>query len=58
MYYRSAMNLAVLMLMEDGTLAKMKLKWWKDKSTCNNEGKVSDITLHCDVTNMYKRTNI
>lgn len=35
------MNLAVLMLMEDSTLPKLKVKWWKDKGKCGNEGKVN-----------------
>ena len=39
------MNLAVLMLMEEGVLPKLKIKWWKDKGVCGNEGKVGQASV-------------
>ncbi|KAK3099876.1 hypothetical protein FSP39_011081, partial [Pinctada imbricata] len=32
------LNLAVLMLHEDGTLLRLKRRWWQDKSQCAPEG--------------------
>ena len=45
--HRDEVNLAVLQLMEDGTLLKLKTKWWKDKGVCGgNDGKVGVSLLN------------
>ena len=38
---RDEINLAVLQLIEDGTLHKLKNKWWKDKGQCSGGEGVS-----------------
>ena len=40
-YYSEQMNLAVLMLMEDGTLPRLKIRWWKGTGICGTDGKVN-----------------
>ena len=35
-FCRDKINLAVLVLIEDGTLHKLKTKWWKDKGECSD----------------------
>ncbi|XP_052792191.1 glutamate receptor 2-like [Mya arenaria] len=47
-----AMNLAVLMLMEEGTLPKMKMKWWKDKGGCGTDGKDSSGKRKLSLSNV------
>ncbi|KAH3717773.1 hypothetical protein DPMN_060569 [Dreissena polymorpha] len=46
------MNLAVLMLMEEGVLPKLKIKWWKDKGVCGNEGKDSSGKRELSLSNV------
>uniref|UniRef100_A0A8C8ER11 Glutamate receptor n=1 Tax=Oncorhynchus tshawytscha TaxID=74940 RepID=A0A8C8ER11_ONCTS len=42
---RSAVNLAVLKLNEQGLLDKLKNKWWYDKGECGSGGGGSKVTL-------------
>ncbi|XP_013392184.1 glutamate receptor 4 [Lingula anatina] len=44
---RDAVNLAILKMHEDGTLTKLKQKWWYDKGECgsSSDSKTNELTL-------------
>jgi hypothetical protein len=34
--YRNSINLAILQLREEGTLEEIKIKWWVNRSECED----------------------